>query len=54
MDTHLFTLMLTGAKSDIADTLRIRAVPIDWGTVGLPGCEGPEGSATRASSKAFI
>ncbi len=42
MDAHLFTLMLTGAKSDIADTLRIRVVPADWGTVGLPGCEGPE------------
>jgi hypothetical protein len=54
MVTHLFTLMLTGAKSDIADTLRIRVVPIDWGDIGLPGCEGPETSAIRASSKALI
>ena len=46
--------MLTGAKSDIAETLRIRVVPLDWDTVGLPGCEGPVTSALRASLKAFI
>lgn len=37
--TDLLTLILTGAKSDIADTLRIRAVPVG-GTTGLPGIEG--------------
>jgi hypothetical protein len=42
MATNLLTLILTGAKSDIADTLRIRAVPVDWGTIGLPGIEGLE------------
>jgi len=39
-ETDLLTLMLTGAKSDIADTLRIRAVPGGWGIIGLPGNEG--------------
>ena len=39
MVTDLLTLILTGAKSDIADTLRIRAVPVGR-TIGLPGIEG--------------